>query len=201
MGSTTLVSANSKVPTGVVRLWRFLLAVAFGLVPLCVWAGEFSVRGADTTLVEGVYLLNAHVDYTFSSQALKALENGIPLTIRLDIEVQRRRSWWWFDDDIASLEQRYQLRYHAFSQQYLIRNLNSGALYTYPTLASAVEALGDIRDFPLLDEKLIKPHEKYEVELRAYLDIEALPSPLRPLAYITPAWHLGSEWYKWSLTP
>jgi hypothetical protein len=200
MGSITLVSAHSKGPTAGARLRRWLLALAFGLVPLCAWAGEFSVRNADTNLVEGVYLLDAHVDYSFSAEALKALDNGIPLTIRLDIEVQRKRSWW-FDADVASLEQRYQLRYHAFSEQYLVRNLNSGALYTYPTLASAVEALGDIRDFPLLDEKLIKPHAKYEVELRAYLDIEALPSPLRPLAYITPAWHLGSEWYKWSLTP
>ena len=200
MGSTTLVSAHSEAPTAGARLRRWLLALALGLVPLCVWAGEFTVRNADTNLVDGVYLLDAHVDYSFSREALKALDNGIPLTIRLDIEVQRKRSWW-FDADVASLEQRYQLRYHAFSQQYLVRNLNSGALYTYPTLASAVEALGDIRDFPLLDEKLIKPREAYEVELRAYLDIEALPSPLRPLAYITPAWHLGSEWYKWSLTP
>ena len=200
MGSITLVSAHIEAPRAGARLRRWLLALAIGLMPLCASAGEFSVRSASTNLVDNVYLLDAHVDYSFSSEALKALDNGIPLTIRLDIEVQRKRTWW-FDEDVAALEQRYQLRYHAFSQQYLVHNLNSGALYTYPTLASAVEALGDIRDFPLLDEKLIQPHEHYEVELRAYLDIEALPSPLRPLAYITPDWRLGSEWYKWSLKP
>jgi hypothetical protein len=43
--------------------------------------------------------------------------------------------------------------------------------------------------------------EEYEVLIHAELDIEALPSPLRPLAYITPAWRLNSDWYSWSLTP
>ena len=39
----------------------------------------------------------------------------------------------------------------------------------------------------------------YSVRLQASLDIEALPLPLRPLAYVSPSWHLSSEWYTWDL--
>ena len=147
-----------------------------------------------------MHLLDADIDYAFSDEALEALANGIPLTIRLDIEVQRKRAWYLPDADIASLEQRYQLLFHALSDRYMVINLNSGTFYAYPTRASAISALGTLRDFPLLDDKLIEKGEHYRVQMRAELDIEALPSPLRPVAYLTPAWRLKSEWYAWSLT-
>lgn len=177
--------------------WTLLLGViVFGQAQ----AEEFTVREAKTRLVDGVYQLDVSLDYEFSDESLEALHNGVPLTISLDMEVQRKRSWW-LDEDIAVLEQRFQLYYHALADQYLLRNLNSGAVYTYPTLGTAVAALGTIRDLPLLDEKFIEKGERYEVELRARLDIESLPSPLRPVAYLTPAWRLASDWSAWSLTP
>lgn len=179
---------------------RWLCALLLGLVPLAAAAEGFVVRHAATRLVDAVYLLDARVDFRFSDEAMQALKNGVPLTLRMDIQVERKR-WWWVDATVATLEQRYQIKYHAFSDRFLVRNLNSGALYTYPTLGGALAAVGHIRGFPLLDERLVEADERYEVELRVYLDIEALPAPLRPIAYITPAWHLASEWYTWSLTP
>ena len=32
-----------------------------------------------------------------------------------------------------------------------------------------------------------------------YVDIEALPAPLRPVAYLSSPWRLTSEWYEWPL--
>ncbi len=185
---------------GWLKRWRVWLVA--GLLPfVCgtATAQGFAVREAKTRLAEGIFLLDARVDYRFSHKALEALYSGVPLTVRLDIEVQRKRRWW-LDADVATLEQRYQLHYHALSDQFLLKNLNSGAIYAFHTLSGAVEVLGTIDDFPLLDARLIEPDEQYEVELRAGLDIESLPSPLRPLAYITPAWRLRSDWYTWSLT-
>ena len=202
MAFFTLVSANASVGPARLRRWlRLLLLTALmPLASVAVHAEGFQVRYANTRLSDQVYVLNAGIDYSFSETALQALNNGVPLTILLEIDVQRKRRWW-LDADVAELEQRYRIRFHALSGQYLVRNLNSGALYTYSTLSSALDALGRVRDLPLLDEKLIEPGEKYEVELKAELDIEALPSPLRPLAYITPAWHLGSDWFVCSLKP
>lgn len=164
-------------------------------------ADEFTIGAIDTRLQEGVYRLSATIDYRFSDKALQALRSGVPLTVLLNIDVERKRGWWWVDETIASLEQRYLLQFHALSGQYLILNINSGAIHTYPGERSAIEALGVIRDFPLLDARLIRAEAEYEIELKAELDIEALPAPLRPVAYLSPSWRLASDWYAWSLTP
>lgn len=163
-------------------------------------AGEFSITDVQTRLQDNVYLLDAHVEYRLSEEALAALENGVPLTITIYIEIQRKRRWW-LDATEASLEQRFRLQFHPLSHQYVLQNLNSGAFYAFQTLPAALEAMGTLNDFPLLDAQLIAEDERYEVLLQAELDIESLPSPLRPLAYINPAWRLNSEWYTWSLTP
>ena len=178
---------------------RFFLLLGL-LLALPLHAADFFITGIHTRLQENVYLLDANVDYRFSEEALVALDNGVPLTLQLTIEIQRKRKWW-LDAEVANLQQRYRLQFHPLSHQYLLQNLNSGAFYAFQSLSSALDAMGALRDFPLLDVQLIEKEERYEVLLHAELDIESLPSPLRPLAYITPAWRLNSDWYTWSLTP
>lgn len=177
-----------------------LLVLFLLLVPPLAHADDFAITKVDTRLAAQVYVMDARVDYTFSNRALEALASGVPLTLRMDIEVERKRGWLP-DVTIATLEQYYQLNYHALSQSYLVRNLNSGALYSYPSQQEAISSLGELRDFPLLDANLISPGERYEVEMRIVLDIDALPSPLKLIAYVTPGWHLSSDWSAWSLNP
>lgn len=203
MAFITLVSKSSGLRLlGRLRpkRWLRLLAAILCLTPVALQAADFSINDIHTEVKEGVHLLDADIDYRFSDDALRALSNGVPLTVHLTIEIERLRKWW-LNAEIATLEQRYSLQYHALSHQYLLRNLNSGAFYSFPHYPAAVRALGTLRDLPLLDAKLLLPAERYQVSMQVALDIEALPSPLRPLAYITPAWRLRSDWYTWFLTP
>lgn len=163
-------------------------------------AADFHIHEVHVRLQDQVYLLDADIDYQFSEEALEALHNGVPLTIRIDIEIDRPRQWLW-NINLGSLEQGFRLQYHALSDQYVLKNLNSGALYAYHSLWVALDELGMLRDYPLIDHKLLDPEQEYLVRLQARLDIEALPSPLRPIAYITPAWRLKSDWYQWSFKP
>lgn len=181
--------------------WRRLLcALVLGVCSSTALAEGFEVQAAATSLADDTYQLTARIDYRFGSEVLDALDNGVPLTVHLEVEVQRLRRWW-ANQTVARLEQRHQLTYHAFSDQYLLRNLNSGDLTIHPTLGLALSALGAVDHFPLVSAARIEPGEEYQVQLRASLDIEALPAPLRPVAYVTPAWRLASEWYICSLTP
>lgn len=196
------ITQSCARPNGV-RLagWRRLLyALVLCLSSLPVQAAGFEVRAAATRLEDDTYLLTARVDYRFGAEVLEALDNGVPLTLRLEIEVQRLRRWW-ANQTIVRHERRHQLTYHAFSDQYLLRNLDSGELTIHPTLRLALDELGAVEHFPLLPAAQIDAGEEYEVQLRASLDIEALPTPLRPVAYVTPAWRLSSAWYTCSLTP
>lgn len=182
------------------RHWLRILSLGLSLFCAPAQADDFTIRGASTELSEQVYLLHTQIEYPLTAEVLEALTNGVPITFRLDIEVERGRRWW-LNETVASLEQRFQLAYHALSEQYVLRNLNSGALYTYPSLGQALDAMGTINDFPLLDAKLVEPDQQYQVELRSRLEIESLPAPLRPIAYLTPAWRLSSDWYTCSLKP
>lgn len=188
----------NKQPLGPLRPVLLLLLLWLA-IPLAR-ADDFAIHKVETHLSEQVYVMDAQVDYTFSSRALEALDSGVPLTLRMDIEVQRKRGWLP-DVTIATLEQFYQIKYHALSQTYLVRNLNSGAVYSYLTQQEAIESLGKLHNFPLLDAKLIAPGERYEIEMRIALDIDSLPSPLKLIAYVTPGWHLSSDWSAWSLKP
>ena len=185
--------------------YRKFLRVAPALLALLAWpsistaANEaFTIRSVETRLLDQVYTLSAKIDFHFSEPALAALQNGVPLIVLIDLEVQRERSWW-FNKDIAELQQGYLLLYHALTEKYIINNLNSGAQENYDTLSAAVTALGTIENLPILDAKLAENSGHYIVSLHAYLDLEALPAPMRPIAYISSKWRLESEWYEWPL--
>lgn len=180
-----------------------LLCVYMGLVPAQpsdaqAEAPRFIIHSAATRLVNDVYVLNAEIEYQFSAAVLEALENGVPLTLELTIEVIHPRAWLW-NEQFTDLKQRYRLQYHALTQQYLVRNLNSDTQYNFPTRSAALHALGNVADLPLLDKRLLQADQPYTARLRAGLDIETLPTPLRLLAYLSPQWHLDSAWYTWSL--
>jgi hypothetical protein len=160
--------------------------------------GEFTVRSAEAELVDKVYRLDARIDYQISDRMLDAMYKGIPLTIAMDIEVWRKRQYLW-NEQIADVTQRYQLSYHALTRQYQIKNLNTGIQNSFPTLHAALDVLGAVDDFPMLDQQLLGAGETYEARLRARLDIEALPVPIRLSAYIYAGWRVSSEWYTWSL--
>src|SRR5215467_830927 len=48
--------------------------------------GYFAVREARTELQDGVYYLDARIEYRLSSDARRALQSGVPLTIRVEVE-------------------------------------------------------------------------------------------------------------------
>jgi len=184
-------------------------ALVLGWLWLWLWPGlapaqadqeipRFVVLSASVKQVQRVYQLDTRVDYQFSQEVLEALDSGVPLTLSLHIEVVRERRYLW-DEVIAQLEQRFQLQYHALTKQYLVRNLNADTQANYLTLTAALTALGNISGLPMLDTTLVEAGENYRVRLRARLDIEELPAPLRPVAYISPKWRLASEWYTWPL--
>ncbi len=176
------------------------LGLLLGLLWLTVpaLAADFRVVDAGTHLEKGVYLLSARLKLHFPDGPLEALQNGVPLTIDLDIQVFRQREWLW-DEIAAQLQQRFRLEYRALPRQYVVSNVNSGELKSFSELKLAIDFLSRIERFPLLDASLLPPGGSYLVRMRATLDIEALPVPLQLVAYLSPEWRISSEWYTWPL--
>lgn len=160
--------------------------------------GYFDVRSASTMLVEGVLELDARLQLVLSDEALAALDNGVPLTIELKIEVIRERRFM-LDATDAELTVRYQLEYRPLSQRYIVRNLNSGNQDSFATLYSALNNLGRIQELPVIDASLLDPDADYRLRLQALLSTQQYPAPLRLLFFWRDQWQLKSGWYEWSL--
>jgi Domain of unknown function (DUF4390) len=161
--------------------------------------GYFAVREARTELKDGVYFLDARIEYRLSSDARRALQSGVPLTIRVEVELLKPRHFW-FDGEEAALRYRYQLEYHALSERFTVQSLNSGDQASFSTLFAALDWLGRISHLPLIDATLLDPNrENYYLRMRSVLDVEKLAGPLRLIAFWRRDWSLGSDWYKWQL--
>jgi len=160
---------------------------------------EFAVKSVVPTWNDNVYQVTAELVTTLGQPAGEALLKGVALTITLDIEVTRQRRFW-LDAGAAHIEQRYQLRYHALTDRYVLTNLNTGIQTSMASLQSAQELLNTVPNLPVLDRQLLEPNEQYSGRLRVRLDIDALPAPLKLLAYFSPAWHQSSDWFIWKLT-
>ncbi|WJW75624.1 DUF4390 domain-containing protein [Thiohalobacter sp. IOR34] len=180
--------------------WLLLLWLLAPPLPAAEAVPRFQVRDLNTELRDGVYRLDANIVFPLSAPVKEALENGVPLVFELQMEVIRPRDWLW-DETLAALSLRYRLRYHALSERYVLENLSTGVRQSYPSLNEALYRLGTLRDFPLLDRQLLPSGGTFLARLRAVLDIEALPTPLRVMAYVSRAWWLGSDWYQWQLEP
>ncbi|HEX2138512.1 MAG TPA: DUF4390 domain-containing protein [Woeseiaceae bacterium] len=160
--------------------------------------GYFDVRSASTTVEEGVLYLDARLQLVLSEQALAALDNGVPLTIELMLEVIRERRFIPDPAD-AELSLRYELEYRPLSQRYIVSNLNSGDQDSFATLYSALNNLGRIQDLPVLDLSILDSEADYRLRLQALLSTRQYPAPLRLLFFWRDEWQLKSEWFEWSL--
>jgi hypothetical protein len=175
--------------------WLFAATLALPAV-----AGGFRVESAKTRLDGETYVLDARILYGFSELALEALDNGVPLTIELHIQVRPRDGWIW-DSNLLDRRMRYAIRYKPLSERFLVSQLPGDGGRSFVTRDAAVAALGEIKGLPLVGASNLDPNTRYEVQLKAELDIEELPLPLRPMAYLRPAWKLSTGWTKWPIEP
>jgi len=183
-----------------VRLLCMMVALIAGLAQATANDDGFRVVNAKTRNVDGSYLLSANVDYRFSERALEALENGVPLTIAVHLQVRASDAWIW-DQSLADQRLRYRIRYKPLSERYLVSRLPDEKGRTFVTRQAAIAALGELSGIYLVSAQRLSSDEHYEVHLRASLDLEELPLPLRPMAYLRSGWKQSTGWTHWPLTP
>jgi hypothetical protein len=80
-----------------------------------------------------------------------------------------------------------------------VRNTNSGDQASFGSLSAALDYIGRIERLPLIDTAVLDDDRGYDVRLRASLDQEQFPGPLRLLAFWRRDWSIASEWYRWPL--
>jgi len=165
--------------------------------------------GADFTVteikprIEGKTLvLNGKLDLALTPKVEEALTKGIHLDVTIDVRLTRKR-WVVWNQGVGSWTLHRRIWYHALSGQYLVSTSASdpGNRESHGSMLEALKALGTLDDLKLPLEGDAAAEGEYSVELRAGLDIEALPTPLRPVAYTSLDWRLNSGWSTWKFAP
>ena len=191
------------------RTARQLIRLALGVAVLVPAAGHgdpatpaggaFVVEHAALRPTVGAYVVDARIDFAFSEDNLEAMRNGVALTVIVDIEVRRERGQWW-DETLATRQLRYRIETNVLTGRYRVRDIGGGAR-NYRSLEEMTETIGRVESVPVIARDRLSAGAHYAARIRARLDIEALPSPLRPIAYLSPQWRLNTGWFEWQVEP
>lgn len=143
-------------------------------------------------------MLSADIVYQLSKKAMEALQNGVPLFWDIQVKIQQHRDVLW-DKTLVDTAIRYRIQYHALLNMYRVSNESNGEVYNFSTLSAALDLMSAVRDFRLIEKAELAPEKQYLCAVKVNFDREALPLPLRPIAYIDPQWYLSSNWTLWLL--
>jgi hypothetical protein len=159
---------------------------------------SITVLSVNTNSKEGVLFLDANIDYALSDRELTALHSGIELAFQTEIKLLKNRTFW-LDEEVARLTQDYLLTYNVLTERYSLENLNSRELSTFTNVTSALNLLGRVSRFPVIDESLLDIEAVYFIEVRSLLKIEVHSSLLRFLNIFGSNISIESDWFEWQV--
>ncbi len=146
----------------------------------------------NVSISRGYQVLNIRLqqELDLSQQARAALQHGVTLAIRLDLELRNDNNM-----TVVKREVRYfRIRYLPLSERYQLREGASEKLQAFTRLRHVLAAIGDLKvqmpTGPL-------PPGSYELRTRIRVDESQLPAPMQLPALFSSQWRHDSEWSVW----
>ncbi len=182
------------------NVFAFYFVLLVWLLPVFAYAEDYAVvvKTAELEAQGDSYVLSADIDYRLSPWVEEALQNGVSLFWAVQLKVWQQRDYIW-DKKLVYKEVRYRIQYHALLNMYRVRNESSGAVDNFSTLPAALSLMSTVRNIQVIEKSGLAAGKRYRAGVKVRFDRDALPLPLRPVAYLNPQWYLSSDWYVWSL--
>lgn len=179
------------------RLAVWLLALLLGLATGPLLAQEKPVvRSAEIRATEQGYELDAQIELPLNRTLEEALLKGINLHFLAELEITKPRGWWWFDEGILEASRKMRIYYHLLLRRYVIEI--GYVTKTAGTLEEALQLLGTLEGWQILERGALKNGRRYDARLRVRLDTAQLPKPLHIGAVSGDRWDLSTPWHEWS---
>lgn len=184
---------------GTAKRWLQLLLICLLCHSSLALATIFSVNNPRIHQIGNGYVLSAQIDYPLTPRVIEALQNGVPITFFQELKLVESipilgRFWQW-ETTLWQTRLNYELRYHALSEQYVLKSLETEDQQNFPNIDGALTALGEIQDLSLPPEFMMATDD-LKLLIRSGLDLNALPTPMRPGAMISSKWQLTSPWVR-----
>ena len=134
--------------------------------------------------------INLQQELELSGQAREALEHGVTLTIRLEMELRNDNNMIVARRDAR----RFQLRYLPLSERYQLSEEGSDELKAFSRLR---HMLADMADLNVRLSTGPLPSGSYELRTRISIDESRLPTPMQLPVRFSSQWRHDSEWSVW----
>jgi hypothetical protein len=134
--------------------------------------------------------VNLNQELDLSQQAREALEFGVTITIRVDMELRN-------DNNMIVVRResrRFHIRYLPLIQRYQVREGDSERLQSYTRLRHVLASIDNL-SVQMVTGPL--PSGNYELRTRVRLDEALLPAPMQLPALFSSQWRHDSEWSVW----
>ena len=180
------------------------LALLLGLLQSGGRAGaadeqRFAIRNAFVELAGNSWQLEVSLDLGLTEAASQALDEGIPLTLRLEAEAHSQRRLLP-NEKVAAVGGQWQLEYDALASRYVVSDLNNATPDSYASRDEALAALARPRGLLLADAGQLPPDRRFDVRVRAVIEVGELPAAVRMLLFWR-SFSQATEWYTWTVRP
>ena len=174
---------------------QFILS---GLLALCLFSPAASAEGikiqsAELERVDSDWLLNATFKIDLTPGLEDAVQKGVVLFFQAEFDLTRSR-WYWFDEKATLAQRQTRLSYQPLTQQYRIAS--EGFSFSAKTIFEALQAVGSIGGWRVIDNNQIDPSKSYTAALRMTLDLSKLPKPFQVNALNNRDWNVSSDWLR-----
>ena len=156
---------------------------------------DFKIVGGGAQITNRHLSSHAKLSLSLDPRSATAVVNGIPITICIDLELVQNKLWPW---STTFLEWRYpvKLGYHPLSRRFTVTDQRKKSTVVFHTLGEALRQLDRFNVIEILPAAIAK-QKNLVVRIRARIDTESLPAPLRLMSVLLPPWNQQSQWREW----
>ena len=167
--------------------------LALSLFSSAASAEGIKIQSAELERVDSDWLLNATFKIDLTPGLEDAVQKGVVLFFQAEFDLTSSR-WYWFDEKATLAQRQTRLSYQPLTQQYRIAS--EGFSFSAKTIFEALQAVGSIGGWRVIDNNQIDPSKSYTAALRMTLDLSKLPKPFQVNALNNRDWNVSSDWLR-----
>ena len=162
------------------------------------YAEGIKIKSVELERADNDWLLNATFQIELSPGLEDAVQKGVVLYFQTEFDLTRSR-WYWFDEKSILVQKQARLSYQPLTKHYRISS--EGFTFSAPTITEALQVIGSIGGWRVLDNTQIDPSKAYTAGLKMSLDLSKLPKPFQVNALNNRDWNVSSEWLHFPFNP
>ena len=181
-----------------IKQFILLCLMLFGVYMTSASAEGIKIKSFELEKLEGDWLLNASYQIELAPGLEDAVQKGVVLYFQTEFELTRGR-WYWFDEKSVLAQRQIRLSYQPLTQQFRIAS--EGFAFSAPSITEALQAVGSIGGWRVIDNAQLDQGRSYMAGLRMVLDLSKLPKPFQVNALNNRDWSVSSDWYRFPFSP